>query len=146
MRVTAGLRIQKGKWSCSTVHTKTKKFKNLQKEWYRILEDGGFEDIEIFNKKTMEPIHEFTGIKNNSFRQSKAKMDQHEYIEEYFIRARQYLSSHTFTCQIEKQIWELHSDGVSQRKIALEVGIRRDKVRKIIDKHKQDILPRPNPA
>ena len=120
--------------------SKDKELIKAQKEWYKKLAEAGFDDIEIFDKRTLEPITEFTGVKNNSFRQSKAKINSFESTEEYYIKARQHYHNHDFPDDLEKEIWRLHSEGISQRKIATKVGIRRDKIQKLLSKNRQLIL------
>jgi len=84
-------------------------FKALQKKWYKKLEKSGFEDAERpdgnlkwwasrFDRKWYNPTADA------------AK-------EAYYRFAGQFLHGHTFEDPMEREIWALHSEGVSMRNI-----------------------------
>lgn len=85
-------------------------FKALQKEWYARLRADGFEDIE--NQEGMLKEWDFNFFRN--------KFDQIKYETTllYYSRARGLLNTFQFKNELERAIWELHCEGLSERKIA----------------------------
>ena len=87
--------------------------KQLQKEWYHILKEDGFKDIETFSP-SMEP--------NDILAKSKCIRDLNKLVEanneEYYRQARGFLHEYSFKKPIHKLMWELHSEGVSNRLIS----------------------------
>jgi hypothetical protein len=85
----------------------SKEFKKLQKEWYKKLEDTGFVDIEVH-----EGHHRQSRDKNHNtptYRASK---------EEYYRMATYFLNDHKFKSNLEKAIWDYHTNGIGCRDIA----------------------------
>lgn len=109
---------------------------DLQREWYQKLKDDGFKDIEYFDAN-MNPQDM---MYREATKFAVASIDTFTSTEQYYIEARQFLHSYSFSTDIDKQIWELHSDGVSYRKIAIQLQTYYPKVFKTINKYKKILL------
>lgn len=87
-------------------------FKELQAHWYKKLEKSGFVDIE--KKETNLRTYRYRNDEGTSnqftstWRNSKM---------EYYSLATQFLNEHEFQTNIEKVIWEYHTNGISVRNI-----------------------------
>ena len=92
-------------------------FRALQKKWYGKLKDTGFEDIE------QDPTDEGGPLERWAASSLRAKFDATKYSakEEYYRLAGQFLYSHEFETGLEKDIWALHSEGVSVRHTVLRL-------------------------
>lgn len=88
-------------------------FEELQKCWYAKLRDDGFEDIEDDHGRPRE--WDFNFFRN--------KFDPIKYQTTliYYEWARFVLNNYRFKNELQKAIWELHSEGLSERKIALKI-------------------------
>lgn len=102
---------------------KTKEFKKLNKLWYGKLKKEGFEDIERKDKTGQKeervvnsPLHYIA--KNYTLLQFEVK-------EEYYRMAGQFLHEHKFKSLYEREVWELHSNGVSIRNIVKKLKARK---------------------
>lgn len=84
-------------------------YAKLKKVWYKKLAKSGFEDIET-NKEKLK-------VWSNRFTQQKS-VDSREAKEQYYHMATSFLNSYKFSSQIEKIIWEYHTEGISGRDIA----------------------------
>lgn len=111
-------------------------FKKLQAEWYKKLEQSGFEDIEEEDGSLKERAARYASKYNGTYFQ--AKKGYYESVEEYYRLATQFLHSHRFKNKREKLIWEMHSNGTSIRNIVKELEKRqypaskRDSVHKVV--------------
>lgn len=93
------------------MNTKTdKNFKALQDKWYKKLEEEGFEDIEKTNGTLLR-----VDLPDNI--QKFYTRDVYDLKEYYYRCATHFVHSHEFINEVEKAIWELHSDGLSIRNI-----------------------------
>lgn len=96
-------------------------FKKLKAKWYAKLKKAGFEDQEL----NENDLHE------NSMRFSL----QHDYNavlweakQAYYIMAEHFLNEYKFATEIEKVIWEYHTNALSVRDIATTLksaGVKR---------------------
>lgn len=84
-------------------------FQKLQKKWYKKLEDSGFEDIESdeFNLKTWSSTFHL-----------KHSLETWQAKAEYYQLATNFLEEYKFNSNLDKIIWEYHSNGLGARKIA----------------------------
>lgn len=96
-----------------------KEFNTLQKEWYSKLKDSGFEDIEQNELDLKLWSSHFFKVRHNATLFS-AK-------EEYYRMAGHFLYDYTFSNEHEKQIWALHSTGVSIRGIVDQLKAKKIK-------------------
>lgn len=120
---------------------KTKEFKSLQKEFYAKLKDElGFEDIEV-----LDSPKEFLGSWHDSYFTARHNAEEFSEISQYYNSAADILSNFNFESEIEKNIWEKHSLGLSIRKIAKELDLKNWVVHKAIKKYQSVVLiPRYN--
>lgn len=87
----------------------SKEFKKLKAEWDKKLLESGFQDIENTDgtlKASTDPRTISNALKEKEER------------EIYYTIARRFLQTHTFANEIEKKIWEGHTEGIGIRKIA----------------------------
>jgi hypothetical protein len=93
---------------------KTKGFKELHRAWMKKLKDEGFNDIEDLNSplellKTWDSTYFIDGPEDFAG------------TEEYYQVAQELLNSHDFDSELERKIWELHSNGLSVRSIEIRL-------------------------
>lgn len=82
-----------------------------QKKWYSLIEKQGFEEIERFSEHNHLKVWHNTIYRrgyNNSFFQAK---------RDYYYYAGHFLNEFKFNAKLDKFIWALHSNGVSERSI-----------------------------
>lgn len=98
-----------------------KEFAALQKEWYDYLKHKGFEDIEWVDHRT--------GYGQNSDNlKSPSSYVAKQYdpaVEEYYRKCRIYLEHGEFESKLLRYVFQLHTEGLSYRKIAKEVRKRK---------------------
>lgn len=88
---------------------------DLQKTWYKALESNSFIDIEA--KKHHTSVSEVLGLKDFQTQDTyTAKVD-------YYSWARSKANEGKFENKKDKLIWQLHSKGLSTRKISPEVKL-----------------------
>jgi hypothetical protein len=87
-----------------------REFKVLQKYWYELLRDTGFKDIENTEGLLKEWDFNFFRMRFNAI--------QYEATKSYYDQARHLLHTFEFKNEMEKAIWELHCEGLSERKIS----------------------------
>jgi hypothetical protein len=105
---------------------KTKQFKELQAHWYGILKKQGFEEIEDVNS----PREYLKRWEHIYFAKTNYHQRRFDAKEAYYSKAAEYLHSYNFASMFEKEVWRLHSEGQSVRKIAIYFktqGIRTNK-------------------
>lgn len=95
----------------SNDHNNGHDLKALQKLWYSKLADDGFDDIENVNHAEM-PLKTWHSQKWQNRCKTRIELTQ-----EYYRRARDLLNTYSFNEPIHRTIWELHSEGLSKRKI-----------------------------
>jgi hypothetical protein len=97
--------------------------KKLQTLWYKKLRDSGFEDIEKSDGSLKDEVDLRT--------RKKALHDQENRLT-YYRMASAFLHEHPFKDDIERAIWEAHSEGLSVRRIAALTKIDRNFVYLVI--------------
>lgn len=103
---------------------KSPKLKKLQDKWYSKLKKKGFEDIEQDEtrlKKWSETYFTKGDLKQSNTIIINAKMD-------YYRMCRGFLESHVFKNKTEKRMFEMHTEGLGVRVIAVELKTYRRKV------------------
>ena len=86
-----------------------KAFRELRKEWYKRLDDSGFNDIERSGKRRQDLFNEYSGIL-----QKPLSVIRHKYniFTQYYYEIASFLSQNaTFLPRIDRKILELHGDG-----------------------------------
>jgi hypothetical protein len=95
--------------------------KRLQKRWYKILKEEGFKDIETLlpNGVLADVLAQPAIHKRNRF--------HHPYIFEehqsYYRLCSWFLHEYSFTEEVDRMIWECHSDGLPIRDICEKVDL-----------------------
>lgn len=83
------------------------KYEDLRDKWYARIKTKGFNDIEQTKDGQLS-----YGLGKNF------RLKQNSLTEEYYYLARQFLNDYQFEDEIQKVIWEYHSEGLSTRDIA----------------------------
>jgi len=96
-------------------------FKELKAKWYKKLKKSGFEDIEYESGEL-----KFSSTISNKRRQERAAIWQDR--ADYYTLAGWFLNDYKFTVELEKIIWEYHSNGMSAREIT--ETLRKAKIKK----------------
>ena len=84
-------------------------FKELRKEWYKRLDDSGFNDIERSGKRRQDLFNEYSGIL-----QKPLSVIRHKYniFTQYYYEIASFLSQNAiFLPRIDRKVLELHGDG-----------------------------------
>lgn len=112
--------------------TKPPQLQRLKAEWYKKLKDSGFEDIEDTNSprellKSWHSTYFFRKYTPEMFAQR----------QEYYEKAGRFLATHPFQYQIHKEIWQMHTEGLSIRTISASLKdsgtpMHKDAVHKVL--------------
>ncbi len=87
---------------------KKSEYSKLKTLWYKKLKAEGFVDIE----------HEDGSINSGVPRTMKYKNPQlRDATQEYYYIANNFLHNYKFACELDKIMWEYHSNGISIRNI-----------------------------
>lgn len=92
-------------------------YNKLKKEWYKRLENSGFQDIEQ-DEDNLKSWSVSKGVRNrNNGASAQQVLENREARETYYRLAGQFLHDYRFTSRTDRLIWEKHSDGESIRDI-----------------------------
>jgi len=80
----------------------------LKKIWYAKLKESGFQDIEYYEESSYGMNRFDKHPENPEVMQARA---------DYYQMSTHFLSDHSFESDFEKDIWEIHADGISIRNI-----------------------------
>lgn len=95
---------------------KTPKFRELQREWYKILEESGFDDIERSGKNRDRFFDEYSGILKRPTSVLRAK---YNFFTENYYNIASFLSQNaTFLPKIDLKILELHGLGYTTQRVS----------------------------
>ena len=95
---------------------KTPKFKELQRAWYKILDESGFDDIERSGKNRQRFFDEYSGILKRPTSVIRAKYDL--FTEKYYNIASFLSYNATFLPKIDRKVLELHGKGYTTQRIS----------------------------
>tara|TARA_R100000426_G_scaffold82190_1_gene60341 strand:- start:62 stop:535 length:474 start_codon:yes stop_codon:yes gene_type:complete len=95
---------------------KTPSFKELQKAWYKILDESGFDDIERSGKNRQRFFDEYSGILKRPTSVIRAKYDL--FTEKYYNIASFLSQNATFLPKIDLKVLELHGKGYTTQRIS----------------------------
>ena len=95
---------------------KTPSFKELQKAWYKILDESGFDDIERSGKNRQRFFDEYSGILKRPTSVIRAKYDL--FTEKYYNIASFLSQNATFLPKIDLKVLELHGKGFTTQQIS----------------------------
>lgn len=90
-----------------------KTLRALRREWDKKLKESGFEDIED-RESPREMLKSWHSTKFFY------RFDEDRFLarKDYFELATQFLGTHRFESEIDREVWRLHTEGESLRKIA----------------------------
>ena len=91
-------------------------FKKLQNEWYKRLDESGFNDIERSGKRRQDYFNEYGGIL-----QKPLSVIRHKYniFTQIYYEIASFLSQNaTFLPKIDRKVLELHGDGYTIQRIS----------------------------
>jgi hypothetical protein len=95
---------------------KTPSFKELQKAWYKILDESGFDDIERSGKNRQRFFDEYSGILKRPTSVIRAKYDL--FTEKYYNIASFLSYNATFLPKIDRKVLELHGKGYTTQRVS----------------------------
>lgn len=110
------------------------KFKTLAKKWHDKLAKSGFEDAEEFDSPLELMKQHPESYFNNKFTPEKFSERQR-----YYELARQLLHSFKFKDGKDKEIWNLHAEGLSYKEITKTLSLTISKVRTVIENTRKEI-------
>ena len=91
-------------------------FRKLQNEWYKRLEDSGFNDIERSGKKRQDCFNEYSGILQKPLSVLRHKLNIFTY---HYYDIACFLSYNcTFLPKIDRKVLELHGNGQTIQQIS----------------------------
>ena len=91
-------------------------FKELQRAWYKILDESGFDDIERSGKNRQRFFDEYSGILKRPTSVIRAKYDL--FTEKYYNIASFLSQTATFLPKIDLKVLELHGKGQTIQQIS----------------------------
>jgi hypothetical protein len=91
-------------------------FKELQKAWYKILDESGFDDIERSGKNRQRFFDEYSGILKRPTSVIRAKYDL--FTEKYYNIASFLSYNATFLPKIDRKVLELHGKGYTTQRVS----------------------------
>ena len=91
-------------------------FKELQRAWYKILDESGFDDIERSGKNRQRFFDEYSGILKRPTSVIRAKYDL--FTEKYYNIASFLSYNATFLPKIDRKVLELHGKGYTTQRIS----------------------------
>lgn len=106
---------------------RNKPFKSLQKKWYRILKETGFDDLEA-SGELYQPNLRTVGWQNQ------------EQIRNFFLKLDDFLTNTTGISAVNRQVLEMWSAGKSQQEISNVTNLAISNVKNIVYKYKQIVL------
>lgn len=114
----------------------TKQFSKLKKIWDKKLKDSGFQDIEgdhdiVITSGVLSARRFFERNTYDSFRNK----------ERYYQLAGHFLHEHNFQTYLDKEIWRLHSEGLSYRDISEQIKVlKKTQICKVVKTLKEQML------
>jgi hypothetical protein len=84
-------------------------YEKLKAKWYAKLKASGFEDIEQPDGRLK--------VWHDLYFRCHMDADRIQAAQDYYRLARQFVHDHIFKNPIEKRIWEMHAEGISQKQI-----------------------------
>lgn len=109
---------------------KDPKFKKLQEKWYSKLSKKGFDDIEQDESKLKQWSE--TYFKKGNLNQSNITVVTAKLA--YYAMCRSFLETHKFKNKIERRMFEMHSEGLGVRVIAVEMKTYRRKAHETVQR------------
>jgi hypothetical protein len=109
----------------------SQELEKAQKIWYKKLKDSGFEDVEKDEENLIKYSSRFFNCRvGGSPFNKESSQSFYEAKEEYYRIAGHFLHDNKFKDEFEKKVWDLHSQGISFRDIAIKVRTKQNKANK----------------
>lgn len=89
--------------------SKKSEFQRVQDYWYAKLKDEGFDDIEYQGGSIKSAAPRSIGSMDPILREA---------TQEYYYMAHHFLNSYKFESEMERVLWDYHTNGISVRNIA----------------------------
>jgi hypothetical protein len=104
----------------------------LQKIWYKKLRDSGFEDIEDVSSP-----QRFLKTWHSTYFFNRYTPETYEHKEMYYRMCSHFLHEYAFPTDRLKEIWKMHTEGMSLRSMSFllkkrRIYLNKDKLNKII--------------
>lgn len=93
-------------------------YEQLRAEWYKKLKDDGFKDTESIEDIDQDRIQ---ALRRESYSRDMDPVIR-QATEDYYQIAAVFLSSYTFETELDKIVWEYHTNGLSVRSISETLG------------------------
>ncbi len=106
--------------------------KTLRQHWYQKLADSGFKDIEG------------QGPYLKQWDSFQIPLTYEQDVADYYYYGEHFLHTNSWPCPTAREIWRLHIEGNSLRKIAQRVKWNKDKVNQLIISLRRSMLPTDN--
>ncbi len=116
-------------------------FLNLRKEWYAKLKEDGFEDVELIDWRTGEAFERTMGVSQADIVNTWS-LEQQEYYRiaaQYVLTLKRRRGKNRENAEAI-EVWRLHSEGKSYRKIAKELKVPISRIEKIVPRIKTKML------
>lgn len=99
---------------------KPKDYKTLRDQWYKKLEKAGFEDIEDVKTDMLKSwSSKFTRVDKDTHRtRAQNSLVERKAKQRYYQLATYFLNDYAFESNLDKIIWEYHTEGISVRDIS----------------------------
>ncbi len=94
------------------IHASCPVCREIQKKWYRKLEDAKFEDAESMRYGDDRPLKAW-----HSYAFQRIAPIEFEITHDYYEKALELLHNYEFSSLVQQRIWELHCAGMSRHKI-----------------------------
>src|SRR6266853_1718298 len=119
----------------------SKSFKRTQRAWYKKLAKSGFVDAEQDEYYLKQPagkvrvaVNKVDRNENGGVTLNNAKVgtiaESNKY--NYYLKCRMFLQSFKFKSKFEKQVFEMHTEGLGHRVIAKKLKTYRRKVQELL--------------
>jgi hypothetical protein len=106
--------------------SKKQTLKQLKAKWYKVLKDEGFKDIETNENYLKDSTIDRVG--RNTFSRLDSSDEENSVPaltakavwnakQDYYYYAEHFLNDYKFDSELEKNIWKLHSEGISVKDI-----------------------------
>lgn len=107
------------------------KEKKLQKLWYKKLAKSGFKDVEVTPARGEPTLERYGSYLLRQWNQTSSQLEARQ---RYFELARQFYWDHTFETSKEKEIWKMHSEGLTGTDIANKFKTSKSTAKRIVQR------------
>ncbi len=104
-----------------------KKFRDLQRTWYKKLAKTGFVDAENTDKRKEDML-----LQNTQRRLQRYGTERRLALQRYYELAGHFYWDFKFDTSREKRVWEMHSQGLTGYEIAQKLGMSKSVVYRMV--------------